>query len=211
MPIFIAIDTYDGNDIKPISAYLEANVYPYLQSKGFTMAPCFGPLARPHYVASAATGPDVKLLTGAGHGTYTSFTGFQGEPVYAIGSYAAEQVRGRIAHFLSCENAKELGPDFVTNGCLAYIGYDENFTFDSVFGDIFFKCDSEITRGLADGLTVGEAVTRAKDLYTKTIAALMAQNTVESAEAAHRLQYNLLHLRSPLDGPRWGSTEAKVL
>ena len=188
MSTFIAIDSYDANDTKALSSYFEANVYPYLQSKGFSMTPCFGPLARPHYVAKAATGPGVTLLTGAGHGTYTTFNGFGGEPVFSVGGYTADVVRGKIAHFLSCENGQKLGPDFVVNGCLAYIGYDENFTFDPVFGDLFFKCDGEITRGLADGLSVGDAVTQAKRLYTQTIADLMAQGTADAADAAHRLQ-----------------------
>jgi hypothetical protein len=211
MSTFIAIDSYDANDIAAISSYLEANAYPYLQSKGFTMMSFSGPLARRDYVAPAATDPGVKLLTGAGHGTYASFTGFQGESVFSTEiPYSADEVRGKIAHFLSCENAKQLGPDFVKNGCLAYIGYDENFAFDPVFGDIFFKCDSEIIRGLADGLTIGNAVTQAKALFAQTIADLKAQGTAEAAEAAARLQYNLLHLRSPLDGPQWGSADAKL-
>jgi hypothetical protein len=207
MSTFLAIDSNDATDTEAISSYLEANVYPYLQSKGFTMSPFFGPMARPEYVASAAMSQGVALLTGAGHGTYDSFTGFQGEPVFSVGTYSPDEVRGKIAHFLSCENAKQLGPDFVKNGCLAYIGYDENFTFDSVFGDAFFNCDAEIIRGLANGLTAGDAVTQAKNLYAQTIADLMAQG---NADAAHRLQYNLLHLRSPLDGPQWGSVDAKL-
>ena len=208
MSTFIAIDSYDS-DIAGISSYLEGNVYPYLQSKGFALSRFFGPAAISAYVGPAATDAAVTLLTGAGHGTYTSFAGY-GENVFAVGSYAPEQVRGKIAHFVSCENAQKLGPDFVENGCLAFIGYDENFTFNSAFGDSFFSCDAEILLALADGLTVADAVTRAKNLYAQTIADLLARGDAAALDAAHRLQYNLQHLRSPIDGPLWGSGDAKL-
>lgn len=208
MSTVIAIDSYDS-DIAGISSYLEGSVYPYLQGKGFTLSPFYGPVAVPAYVGPAAAGAGVSLLTGAGHGSYSSFAG-AGEDVFAVGSYAPEQVRGKIAHFISCESAKQLGPDFVKNGCLAFIGYDENFTFNSAFGDSFFGCDAEILLALADGLTVADAVARAKNLYAQTIADLMARGDAGALDAAHRLQYNLQHLRSPLDGPQWGNGNAKL-
>src|ERR1700723_1279953 len=108
MSSFLAIDTYDGNDIASISAYLEQNVYPYLESKGLTMLPYFGSLATTDYVGPAAASAGVTLLTGTGHGTYTTFEGYQGQDVFAVGSYAPEQVSGKIVHFVSCENAKQL-------------------------------------------------------------------------------------------------------
>jgi hypothetical protein len=210
MSSVVAIDTYDGNDIASISAYLEQNVYPYLETKGFRMLAYFGSLATPDYVGPAAAKEGVSLLTGTGHGTYTTFEGYQGQDLFAVGSYTPEQVSGKIVHFLSCENAKQLGPDFVRNGCLAYIGYDENFIFNPAFSDSFYNCDAEILRALADGLTVAEAVKRAKNLYSQTIASLMAAGDAASMDAAHQMQYNLQHLRSPLDGDSWGRGEAKL-
>jgi hypothetical protein len=207
MSAFIAIDSYNANDIRAISDYLETNVYPYLQSKGSTMQKFFGPLARPEYVAQAAADPSVVLLTGGGHGTYNAFLGFHTQPVFAVGAYTPAEVNGKIVHFLSCENAKELGPDFVRNGCLAYVGYDENFVFDPTDANRFFDCDAEFLRGLADGLTVGDAVVRAKNRFTDIINELKAQGATDSANL---LEYNLLHLRSPLDGPQWGSSTARL-
>ena len=136
MSTFVAIDCNDADDVAAMSSYLETSVYPYLQSKGLNMAPFIGPLARPEYVASAARSLDVTLLTGAGHGTYTSFIGFSAEPVFDHGTYTADEVSGKIAHFLSCQNAKLLGPEFVKNGCLAYIGYDEDFVFNPLSEDL---------------------------------------------------------------------------
>jgi hypothetical protein len=207
MSAFLAIDSYDGDEIGAISAYLENSVYPYLQSRGFTMQSFFGPLARPEYVGPAASGPGITLLTGGGHGNYDAFLGFHSQPVFAVGAYSPAEVSGKIAHFLSCENGKQLGPDFVTNGCLAYIGYDENFVFDPADADRFFNCDAEFLRGLADGLTVGQAVEKTRNLFTQTIDDLTAQG---STDAANLLAYNLAHLRSPLDGAQWGSPDAKL-
>lgn len=210
MSSFLAIDSYGGNDIAPMSQYYEANVYPYLESKGLNKSPLFGPLARAAYVGPAAADPIVSLLVGVGHGTYTSFLGFQEEAVFSVGAYSPNQVESKIVHFLSCETAQKLGPDFVGNGCVAYVGYDENFTFDPNNGNIFFQCDAEFVLGLADGLTVGNAVTRAKNAYAQAISNLMTQGTPNSIETAQWLQYNLLHLRSPLDGPQWGKADVNL-
>jgi hypothetical protein len=207
MSTFIAIDSSYATDIQAASSYREAKIYPYLQSKGFNLSPFFGPLARRGFVAPVAASPGVSLLTGAGHGTYSSFLGFNLEPIYAISGYAAAEVSGKIAHFLSCENAFQLGPDFVRNGCVAYVGYDENFAFDPDFADLFFNCDGEIDRGLADGLSVGDAVGRSKNLFAQTIADLNASG---NTRAASILTVNLTHLRSPLDGPQWGDSDAKL-
>jgi hypothetical protein len=208
MSTFIAIDSNYANDIAAASSFMETTVYPYLQSKGFAMQPFFGPLARRGFVAPAAQAAGVTLLAGAGHGTYSSFLGSSFEIIYAAGQYSPPEVSGKIAHFLSCENGRDLGPDFVKNGCLAYIGYDDNFTFDPNSADLFFECDGEILRGLADGLTVGDAVRKAKQRFAQTIADLTAEG---NAQAAAIMQVNLSHLRSPLDGPQWGDANAMLV
>jgi hypothetical protein len=210
MSTFLAIDSYGSNDIAPMSQYFEANVYPYLEGKGFASAPYFGPMARLAYVGPAAQDPAVSLLVGVGHGTYSLFRGFQGEAVFSAGSISPNQAQGKIVHFFSCETAQQLGPAFVQAGCLAYIGYDENFTFDPSNGDTFFRCDGEIILGLADGMTVGDSVTRAKDVYSQAIAELMAQGTPSAIETAQWLRYNVLHLRSPADGPQWGRADVRL-
>jgi len=209
MSKFLAIDAHGATDTNAMSDYLEKNIYTSLQPR-FTMSPFFGAMARAPIVAPAAVAPDVVLITGAGHGTPTSFQGFQGQAVFSIGAYNPDEVRGKIVHFLSCDSALQLGPDLVAKGCLAYIGYDDNFVFDDAFGESFFKCNGQILLGLADGLSVGDAVGKAKDLFNTTINGLMSQGTADSMAAAQRLQHNLLHLRSPLDGPQWGSADARL-
>jgi hypothetical protein len=208
MSTFIAIDSSYAADIQAASSYREKYVYPVYQSKGFAMSPFFGPLARRGFVAPAAMAQGVSLLTGAGHGTYSSFIGFNFETIYAVDGYSPQEVSGKIVHFLSCENAQQLGPNFVQNGCLAFIGYDENFTFDPDSPDSFFKCDAQIDDGLANGLKVGDAVAQAVDLFRQTIADLRAQG---NARTASMLEVNLSHLRSPLDGSQWGDPDAVLV
>lgn len=205
MSTFIAIDSSFAADIQAASSYRERYVYPVYQSKGFTMSPFFGPLARRAFVAPAAVATGVSLLTGVGHGSDTTFMGFNFEAVYGIGGYDPQEVSGKIVHFLSCDSALRLGPDLVQNGCLAFIGYDDNFSFDPDSSNIFFKCDAVIDEGLASGLSVGDAVSQAVSVFNQTIADLRTQG---NDRAASMLEVNLSHLRSPLDGSQWGRTDA---
>lgn len=204
MATFIAIDSNYATDIAAASAYREQNIYPYLQGKGYSLEQFFGPSARRGLVAGSDQDPEVKLLTGVGHGTSTSFMGYNFEDIYAVGSYGKGEVAGKIAHFLSCNTASQLGPDFVSNGCLAFIGYDDNFMFDPNSADVFFECDGEIDRALADGLNVGDAMARAKALFTQRIGEL--GNTY----AGSMLATNLACLRSPVDGSQWGRVDVAL-
>jgi hypothetical protein len=205
MSTFVAIDSSYAADIQAASSYREQNVYPFYAGKGFVMSPFFGPLARRGFVVPATMNAGVSLLTGAGHGTYSSFLGFNMEAIYAVGAYDPREVTGKIAHFLSCEDAKSLGPDLVRNGCIAYIGYDENFVFDPSSSDIFFQCDAQIDMGLANGLSVGAAVSQAVAFFKQKIAELYASG---NGRAASMVEVNLSHLRSPLDGSAWGDPNA---
>jgi hypothetical protein len=208
MSTFIAIDSNFAADIQAASSYREKYVYPVYQGKGFTMSPFFGPLARRGFVEPAAMAQGVSLLTGVGHGTYTTFIGFNFEAIYAVDGYNPQEVSGKIAHLLSCENALKLGPNFVQNGCHAFIGYDENFSFDPDSSDVFFKCDAQIDVGLANGLKVGDAVAQAIALFKQTITDQRAQG---NGRVASMLEVNLSHLRSPLDGSQWGDPNAVLV
>lgn len=189
------------------SNYREQNIYPIFTSKGYELVLLSGALARQSYAAAAAVKPGVAFLTGVSHGTYTTFTGDFNEPVFAVGGYSENEVQNKIVHFLSCGTAKILGPDFVANGCQAFIGYDENFIFDPPSANTFFECDGQIDIGLADGLTVAEAVGSAKALFNQRIQEFQAAGNHVAAGA---LEFNLAHLRSPLDGSQWGSPGAKL-
>lgn len=188
--------------------YREAKVYPYLQSKGYQVTKFQGPLARRYYVSPEAKKPEVDFITGVGHGLHNLYTGDQGDNVFQVGNYHPDESRGKIVHFLSCQTARELGPHFVSNGCLAYFGYDENFAFTMADKDIFFECDSEIDRAFADGLTAEQVYDRVRRLYDTRIAEFRAAGKLR---AAATLEFDRDHLRCPSSGGSgWGNVKAKL-
>ncbi len=187
--------------------YRQENVYPYLQKKGFAIKRSQESLARRVYVAPEARNPQVIYMTGVGHGGYDSYTGDFYDTIFSVGNYSNEESQGKIVHFISCETARDLGPDFVSHGCRAYFGYDENFTFQLDAADIFFECDSEIDRAFADGLNAQQVHERVTALFNKHIDALRKEG---SDYKAATLEFDRDHLRGPVSGPQWGDPTASL-
>lgn len=190
--------------------YREKHVYPYIAKQGYAIDGRQGAMARRVHVAPTARKPGVAYLSGVGHGSSTTYTGHFYDPVFEVGNYSAVEVRGKIAHFLSCETARDLGPDFVSNGCLAYFGYDEDFVFTTADQDVFFECDSEIDRAFADGLNAAQVYERVKKLFAKRAADFRAQG--KQTEAA-TLESDLDCLRCPASPPApnaWGDPNAQL-
>jgi len=192
--------------------YREKNVYPSIASKGFAINKCQGPMAKRIYVAPKAKQPGVVYLTGVGHGSYTTYTGQYYTPVFQVGNYSADEAKDKIVHFLSCETARDLGPDFVKNGCLAYFGYDEDFVFIPADQDVFFECDSEIDRAFADGLTAAQVYDRVKTRFAQRAADFRASGN-QNAAATLELDFDRLRCPSsppPPSGNAWGDVNAKL-
>ncbi len=190
--------------------YREKYVYPYLASKSYVIDKCQGPVAKRIYVALKAQQPGVIYLTGVGHGSNTTYKGHYYDPIFHVGNYSSAEAKDKIVHFLSCETAIRLGPDFVKNGCLAYFGYDEDFVFTTAEQDIFFECDSEIDRAFADGLNAAQVDDRVKALFTQRAADFRAQGKQTQAAT---LVSDLDCLRCPSSpfGPNpWGDPMAKL-
>jgi hypothetical protein len=205
--VVIGIDADFEPITKAASDYRQTNVYPYLEQKGFTVQHLQGSMARRTYVAPAARQANVYFITGLGHGSVESFTGDFYDPVFSVGNYSPEESGGKIVHFLSCETARSLGPDFTRHGCRAYFGYDENFSFQPDTADLFFDCDAEIDRAIADGLSAAEVIQRVRGVFDKHIAELRAQG---SNYKAATLEFDRDHLRSPADGNQWGDSSARL-
>jgi hypothetical protein len=190
--------------------YREKHVYPYMARKGYAIDKCQGSMAKRIYVAPKAQQPGVAYLTGVGHGSYTTYTGHYYDPILQVGNYSAAETNGKIVHFLSCDTARDLGPDSVKNGCPAYFGYDEDFVFTTAEQDIFFECDSEIDRAFADGLTAAQVYDRVKALFVQRAADFRALG--KQTEAA-TLESDLDCLRCPSSPPglnAWGNPKAKL-
>ena len=97
---------------------------------------------------------------------------------------------------------------FVNNGCLAYFGYNENFTVYMHISDAFFDCDSEIDRAFADGLTAEEVYKRVIAYYNQKISEL---KNGHHYEAAAGLQSNRDRLCAPSVNAKWGDKKAKIV
>jgi len=206
----LAIDSNYEPATLAVFQYREKHVYPYIASKGYAIDKCQGTMARRVQVAPQARQPGVAYLTGVGHGSYTTYTGHFYDLIFEVGNYSVPEAQGKIAHFLSCETARDLGPDFVRNGCLAYFGYDEDFVFTTADQDIFFECDSEIDRAFADGLNAADVYDRVKALFAKRAAEFRAHG--KQTEAA-TLESDLDCLRCPSSPPgpnAWGDPNAML-
>jgi hypothetical protein len=203
----IAVDSNFEPFTKAAFEYRQKHVYPYLEARGFNVMRFQGSLARRYYAAPEARKPSVDYLTGVGHGTYDAYTGDYFDPIFNIGNYSQEEVRGKIIHFLSCQTARALGPDFVRQGCLAFFGYDENFIYHQDEAEVFFECDSEIDLAFADGLTAESVYQRVMAKYNKCIAEMRAAGKLY---VAAMLEFDRDHLRAPSSSRMWGDTKARL-
>jgi hypothetical protein len=187
--------------------YRNENVYPYVLRRGFVVTRFDGKLARRYMVAPAVVQSGVDYLTGVGHGLADLYTGDQGEPLFQVGAYAPPEAQKKIVHFLSCQTAQTLGPDFVVNGARAYFGYDVNFTFQWEGSDLFFECDSEIDRAFAEGLSARLVYQRAYRRYSERIDALRRAGKTYLAAT---LELDRDHLCDPSVAARWGDASARL-
>jgi hypothetical protein len=207
MRTIVGVDANHDSVTAAVSSHRTTRVYPHFVQQGYEVTRFMGPEAERTLVAAAAAQPDVVYLTGVGHGTFDQFGGHDDVPVFQIGRYAAAEVSAKIVHFIACLTARGLGPDFVTNGTLAYFGYDDNFAFDNKSRVPCLDCDSEIDRGFADGLTADDVFHRAYDAFTAQIQ--LAREHGKLLVAA-MLENNRDHLCAPTVDPRFGDLEARI-
>ena len=206
--VVLGIDSNYEPVTKAAYEYREKHVYPYLDSQGYKVEKLQGTLARRIYAGPRARRPEVKYLTGVGHGSYDTYTGHYYDPIFQIGNYSSPESAGKIVHFLSCQTGRDLARDFVANGCKAYFGYDENFVFIMADSDTFFECDSEIDKAFADGGTAKQAYGRTRQVYETRIAQLRAAG---KHYVAATLELDLDRLRCPSSGGvDWGDEAAKL-
>ena len=124
----------------------------------------------------AVSAYDPALVVGVGHGSPSEYTGQCRESV--LWECSDGLVRGRVIYLLSCSTGKVLGPDLVGKGAEAFIGYVEDFMFISSgeadpladpVARYFFEPVAELLARLYTGSTVGEAVSKSKELYNSLI------------------------------------------
>jgi hypothetical protein len=154
---------------------------------------------------------NVKYLSGMGHGTYDSFTGFQNESIWHSDDDLS-RLAGTIVHLLSCQTGAVLGKTMIKDGALAFWGYTVNFSFyrtmpppsdlanDSV-AEIYLKMDSIIDRGIL-GRKDANAI---YDSVTAYVATVLPQLKSKQFDQAVLLD-NYVHLVCP--ATVWGSATA---
>jgi hypothetical protein len=209
--VVLAIDANFDPVTRAPFEYREANVYPHMEEKGFTVVRRQGQRARRNDVAPQARKPNVVYITGVGHGFPNSYTGDNLDPIFSRSQLALKECRDKIVHFLSCETATGLGPAFVDKGCRAYFGYSDNFTYPPVLAQVFFECDSEIDRGFADGLTADEVYQRVVARFQQHIDRLKSTGDSGDMHNAAILEVDLRLLRAPSVSDEYGDKNARLV
>jgi hypothetical protein len=211
----IAIDSTWDTNTQLASDFRRQNVHPYLQTKGFGVNELTGSSASREAAEQAASAPGIVYITGVSHGLNDTFTGDQDRPVFETGAYNPATFKAKIVHFLACNTAYYLGRNLVDpGGALAFFGYIGPFTWpsqdDGPYARMFFDCDAEIDRALADGETAGTAGQRAIAKFDQQILALKTLGDAASLYAAAMLEKNRDMLRSPATGSEYGDATAKL-
>ena len=200
-PRIVGIDANHDEATIPPFEYRKRNVYPAFQDTRFDLQTFSGPEATNATVDAKAVTP-IAYLTGSGHGRRDLFYGFETRTLYGLNSDQMDEPKGKIVHFLACETAIKLGPDFVAHGCKAFFGYDDIFVYPSSNDPEFFACDSEIDLLFAQGFTAGKVEERVRELFDQTIDALRQQGKLQKAAL---LEQNRDSLR------RFGNKTARLL
>jgi hypothetical protein len=182
--------------------YRQQHVYPFLAKQGFQILRCQATGATRDCAKAKDIEPGVAFMTGVGHGVATAFRGYRSY-VFVKSFYKKEEVKGKIVHLLACDIGKELGPDMVKNGCLAFFGYDAIYDFPpGRFAGLFLGCDADIDQAIASGLSARQVYRRVKLLYTRRVCDLYGLGRVYYAAM---LKTNRNHLR------RLGDARARLV
>jgi hypothetical protein len=206
-------NTTDGAT-RSAALYRILHVHPVFAQQGFHIVSLEGVHDNRQEFEAAAKAAFVVYISGVGHGGPATFTGdgnSQTDPILQVGAYDPAEVKGKAIHLLSCQTAKQLGPDVVAKGAKAYSGYYENFNFvwddPNTPGDEqepFWRCDSTFDICMAQGYTVAQAHQATIAAYNAAIAA--AANTA----AATWLTWDRNYFRSPVVDAVYGDPAAKA-
>jgi hypothetical protein len=188
----------------PAANYRIANVHPVFVSKGFEVIVIKGVDDIRTKFEPKAKDSRVVYISGIGHGSYTTYTGHNFNHLLQVGAYNADEVKAKSLHFLSCETARDLGPNTVSKGAASYTGYTENFVFDWANANLYWKCDSQFDISMANGKTTEQAIADTIAKYNSAIASVPGTSTAATLLSDRNL------LRSPVSGLAWGKKTARI-
>jgi len=184
----LAIEANFDRITKAAFKYRRKHVYRYMKKKGVQVVLLRGKEAVRRFVQVKAAQTKIAYIIGVGHGGENSFRGYRNQPVFRIGGYEMEEVRGKVIHLLSCFTGSNLSADFLSHGCLAFFGYREEFAVPASnqkemneLAEHFFGSDGEIDRAFADGVPVEQILNRVRQKFDEHIALLNQRGQRESA------------------------------
>ncbi|MGE0884814.1 MAG: hypothetical protein AB7P14_14815 [Blastocatellales bacterium] len=189
-PAVLIIEANFDDITKAAFKYRQEHVYPYLTARGLNLILLRDGSAQREEVKREIYGANIRYLFGVGHGERDCFCGHRNSPIFRVGEYEQDEVRGKIIHLLSCFTAETLGDDFIRQGAEAFFGYSEDFAIP--FEDLdelaelsgyFFGCDAEIECALADGQPIEEIETRVKQRFDDCINELRKLGKREASAA----------------------------
>ena len=136
---------------------------------------------------------NLKLISVGGHGNndrvygYVALPNSHPMPILFTNDVTKELATGKIFHIVACNTANDLGPALVSNGAIAFIGYNKPFRIipESQYKRMF-KPDCTIVQQLIKGKTVNQAVQNAKAEYKR----LMNTDSTFSLIALGALEHN---------------------
>lgn len=134
--------------------------------------------------------PDFIMFNG--HGNDETICGHKNEPL--IEATKNEQMReGTVVLSISCSSARTLGASAIKNGTKAFIGYEEDFYYDTTkisrpltddLAKLYLEPPVNIAISLLKGHTAKEAHEKAKYMFNDSISRLM---TLEAPDAPSRV------------------------
>lgn len=136
-----------------------------------------------------------------GHGNADMVTGHDNEPLVTKDN--ADVLSAKIVYARSCQSAKVLGKTAVAKGCLAYLGYQEDFIFlidedkitkplEDAKAALFLEPSNYVINSLLKGHSAIDANNRSKNLFRKNLEkVLTGKNSSEDRYAARFLYWDM--------------------
>ncbi|MEK6902606.1 MAG: hypothetical protein AABX02_03400, partial [archaeon] len=120
--------------------------------------------------------PSLVLLNG--HGSPSLIAGHKNEPLVDVRS--AGKLKETIVYTISCSAAKELGPECIRKGGIAFIGYEEDFGFTvdltrdanpakDHLSEPFMHASNMVSEQLVKGSTVRDACLKSQAVFKEEI------------------------------------------
>jgi hypothetical protein len=158
---------------------------------------------------------DVKYISGMGHGSHDTFTGYENKPIWST-NQDLTFLQGALVHLLSCQTGALLGTTMVMQGATVFWGYTVNFVFfhqtsgqanltDDKLAEAYLKMDCIIDRGILSKKSASE--------IHESITTYVAQIYPQLRDPRNPLKQaafldNYLHLACPVID--WGDTSATL-